>query len=107
MFEMTIGRFFLAQDRDSYSLENLPLAVLTVKVDGRNVTDNDPMEKEVAIAVWDGLDEEDKIAILTGKNRNDIIGEDYELVAKFNLDKLQKACETLNKWCQVTGQGIR
>ena len=90
LFEMMLTRWWLASDRSDFSDEDIPVAVLTVMVNGLNLGFNDPGEVEVAVAIWDGLDEEEKIMLLNNKKRHEIVADDYEAVEKFNLFKLNR-----------------
>ena len=90
LFEMMLTRWWLASDRSDFSDEDIPVAVLTIMVNGLNLGFNDPGEVEVAVAIWDGLDEEEKIMLLNNKKRHEIVEDDYEAVEKFNLFKLNR-----------------
>ena len=104
IFEMMITRWRLASDRSDFTDQDLPVAVLTVMVNGLNLGFNDPGECEVAIAIWDGLDEEDKIMLLNNKKRHEIVEEDYEAVKKFNLFKLNRMVNAFSTLFRDSGE---
>ena len=104
LFEMMLTRWWLASDRNSIMDEDIPVAVLTIVVNGLNVGFDNPMECEVAIAVWDGLDEEEKIMLLNNKKRHEIVESDYEAVKKFNLFKLNKIVNSFSTLLRNSGE---
>ena len=104
LFEMFLARWLLAVDRKEISEENYPVAVLTIMVNGMNVGFDNPMEQEVAIAIWDGLDEEEKICLLNGKQRHEILEEDYHDVEKFNLFKLNRIVNSFSELLRNSGE---
>ena len=105
MFEAMLGRFFLSTDRQHYSEDNLPLAILTLMVNGKNTGSDDPTEVEIPIAIWDGLEEEDKVCLLGGKKRSEISADDYNLIKTFDLNKLKRVEEALKGILVGTGRG--
>ena len=100
---MMLTRWWLAIDRDTIMDEDIPVAVLTIVVNGLNVGFDNPMECEVAIAIWDGLDEEEKIMLLNDKKRHEIIESDYESVKRFNLIKLNKIANSFSALLKDSG----
>ena len=104
LFEMLLSRWLLATDKRQFSEENFPVAVLTIVVNGLNVGFDNPMEQEVAIALWDGLDEEEKIILLDEKQRHQIQEEDYASVEIFNLFKLNRIVNSFSKLLENSGE---
>ena len=100
---MMLARWWLASDRDSIMDEDITMAALTIVVNGLNVGFDNPMECEVALAVWDGLDDEEKIMLLNNKERHEIIENDYEAVKKFNLFKLNKTVNSFSTLLRNSG----
>ena len=86
-------------------MDNLPLAVLTLMVNGKNTGSDDPTETEVPIAIWDGLEEEDKICLMGGKKRSEISADDYNLIKNFDLNKLKRVENALETLIIGTGRG--
>ena len=99
-----LGRFYLATDRSHYSMENLPLAVLTLMVNGKNTGSNDPTEVEIPIAIWDGLNEEDKICLIGRKKRSEIVASDYNLIKTFDFHKLNRVEKAFSKMLEGSGR---
>ena len=104
IFEMFLARWWLASDRQEFMKENPPVAVLTIMVNGMNVGFDNPMECEVAIAIWDGLDEEEKIMLMNEKERHQIVENDYKAVEKFNLFKLNKMVNSFSTLLRNSGE---
>ena len=105
LIDAMLGRFYLAKDRDNYTMENLPLAVLTVMVDGRNVGSDDPKETEVAIAVVDGLEDEEKVMLMKNKRRDQVDQNDWQTAKKFNLQKLTRLVNAFESLLRGSGKG--
>ena len=99
-----LGRFLLSTDRNNFTSTNLPLALLTVVVDGRNTGSKNPREREIVLAVWDGLEDEEKIMLMTNKSKNEIIADDYHQAAVFDLQKLTRSIQALEKLNEGTGK---
>ena len=104
IFEMFLARWFLAADKSEFTEEDIPVAVLTIMVNGMNLGFDDPGECEVAIAIWDGLDDEEKIMLLHNKKRHEIIGDDYSAVKKFNLFKLNRMVNSFSNLYRDSGE---
>ena len=106
MFEAMLGRFYLSTDRQHYSMDNLPLAVMTLMVNGKNTGSDDPSEVEVPIAIWDGLEEEDKICLLGRKKRAEIKADDYKLVKIFDSHKIKRIEKAFGIMLQGSGRSL-
>ena len=104
IFEMFLARWFIATDKIDFSADDMPVAVLTIMVNGMNLGFDDPGECEVAIAIWDGLDDEEKIMLLHDKKRHEIIGDDYAAVKKFNLFKLNRMVNSFSELFRSSGE---
>ena len=106
IFEMMLSRWLLSSDRQEFSMENFPVAVLTLVVNGMNVGFDNPMEQEVAIAIWDGLEDEEKVMLMNGKKRHQITEQDYDEVEKFNLFKLNRIVNSFHTLLKDSGESM-
>ena len=86
-------------------MENLPMAVLTMMVNGKNTGSNDPAEVEIPFALWDGLEEEDKVCLMGKKKRDEIKNDDYKLIKIFDFHKLDRIEKAFKKMLQGSGRG--